>query len=460
MMAATGDEGAQPAASDIAARLDALPVTPLHRIILVVCALGLLFDVIEAGLGNALSAVFSAPPYRVAPFQLSLLLASVFAGGVIGAPALGWFADRYGRRLALGTALMAVAMTSLLAATSTDVTWLTICRTLSGFALGAYPPLMAAYLADVLPPARRGRLILISAAIGFLGAPAVVFLMRWLTPLAPLGYEGWRWTLVIGAIGAAVVGVVFRWLPESPRWLAATGRHTEAEAACQRFEQSAGMRPALSPAHALAPEMPSTPQADRSFWSPAGQRYRLRAALISALYFLSPWATIGFPLLSGAVLIEKGFRVTDSLLYLGVAMFGPSAGALAASFFIDRVERRTALAFSAGAMALIGLVFAVSTLPLPLVMLGVAFNLIGSVYIVALSVYDAELFPTAMRASVSSTTWAVNRVASAIVPLALLPLLKSAGALAMFSVIAAALAASIVLLTACGPRGLTRKPVE
>jgi len=69
MMAATGDEGAQPAASDIAARLDALPVTPLHRIVLVVCALGLLFDVIEAGLGNALSAVFSAPPYRVAPFR-------------------------------------------------------------------------------------------------------------------------------------------------------------------------------------------------------------------------------------------------------------------------------------------------------------------------------------------------------------------------------------------------------
>ncbi len=67
---------------------------------------------------------------------------------------------------------------------------------------------MAAYLSDVLPPKRRGTLIMIGAAIGFLGAPAVIFLIRWLTPLQPLGFEGWRWALVLGAIGSAAVGVL------------------------------------------------------------------------------------------------------------------------------------------------------------------------------------------------------------------------------------------------------------
>ena len=66
----------------------------------------------------------------------------------------------------------------------------------------------------------------------------------------------------------------------------------------------------------------------------------------------------------------------------------------------------------------------------------------------------------AMRASVSSTTFAVNRVASAILPLVVLPLLARAGVVAMFAAIAAALVASIVLLLAFGPRGLTREPVE
>jgi MFS family permease len=105
-------------ASGIATRLYRLPVTPLHWAIVVLCALGLLFDVVEAALSNALAAVFSAPPSVVMPYQLSLVLASVFAGGAVGAPILGWLADRYGRRAALGTALLVLAVTSSIAAAS------------------------------------------------------------------------------------------------------------------------------------------------------------------------------------------------------------------------------------------------------------------------------------------------------------------------------------------------------
>jgi putative MFS transporter len=198
---------------DVAARLDALPVTPLHIAVVVLCALGFLFDVAEAALSNALSAVFSAPPHAVAPYQLSLLLGSVFAGGAVGAPLLGWLADRKGRRLSLIFSLLLLAVTSTLAALSPDVTWLTAFRVLSGLALGAYPPLMVTYLSDVVPPGRRGMLILVCGAIGFLGAPAVVFLVRWLTPLMPFGLDGWRWALMIGAVGSLVFGVRLLALP-------------------------------------------------------------------------------------------------------------------------------------------------------------------------------------------------------------------------------------------------------
>ena len=445
------------ASHPIAARLDALPVTPLHGAIVVLCALGLLFDVIEAALSNALSAVFSAPPYRVQPHQLSLLLASVFVGGAIGAPLLGLVADRHGRRLTLGLALLFLAVASTVAATSPDINWLTALRVFSGLALGAYPPLMVAYLSDVLPPARRGMLILVCGAIGFLGAPAVIFLIRWLTPLQPLGFEAWRWALVFGAIGSATVGALFFWLPESPRWLAATGRHREAEQAWRRFERSAGDRPRTAP---VAYSDERAQPAAESFWSASSRRNRLRAMLLSAMYFLSPWATIGFPLLSGAVLVEKGFRVSDSLLYLGVTMLGPSLGVLAGALVIDRIERRTALVLCGGLMALIGLAFAASALPLWLMVLGVAFNLIGAIYIATLSIYAAELFPTSLRASVSSTAWAVNRIASALVPIALLPVLKTYGPIAMFTVVAVALIGDMLLVLVFGPRGLTRKPVE
>jgi MFS transporter, putative metabolite:H+ symporter len=452
-------------AVDIAARLDRLPVSPLHAAIVVLCALGLLFDVVEAALSNALSAVFSAAPYHVAPDQLSLLLAAVFAGGAIGAPILGWLADRHGRRTVLAAALVVLAATSLMAATSSDVASLTAIRVLSGLALGAYPPLMVAYLSDLLPPARRGMLILLCGAIGFLGAPAVIFLVRWLTPIEPFGLAAWRWALMLGGIGAAAVGALFWTLPESPRWLAAAGRPSEAEASCRRMERSAGVgfAPASAPEQAATAGQGGAEAAlpnQQRFWSAEGRLYRLRAGLLGALYFLSPWATIGFPLLSGAVLIQKGFQVADSLLYVGITMFGPSLGVLVGGAIIDRLERRTSLALCAGAMAILGLAFAASAAPAAVIGTGIAFNLVGAIYVAALSVYAAELFPTALRAAASSGAWAVNRVASALVPLALLPLLKSAGAMAMFAVVAVALVASVALVLLLGPRGLAGRPVE
>jgi putative MFS transporter len=44
-------------------QLDRLPVTSLHLAIVVLCALGLAFDVIESALSYALSVEFSSPPH-------------------------------------------------------------------------------------------------------------------------------------------------------------------------------------------------------------------------------------------------------------------------------------------------------------------------------------------------------------------------------------------------------------
>jgi putative MFS transporter len=252
-----------------------------------------------------------------------------------------------------------------------------------------------------------------------------------------------------------VVGLAFRALPESPRWLFAAARYDEAAQVCSRFLRHAGLEPVRF--DALGPVRKDEAGQSRGFG--AQHPYRGRMLLLCALYFLGPWATIGFPLLSGAVLAQKGFQLSDSLLYLGAAMLGPSLGVLLGMTFIDRVERRTTLALCAIVMAAAGLAFAASGAPLPLMAAGIAFNLVGSIYIAALSIYGAELFPTALRATASSAAWAVNRVTSALVPLALLPLLKSAGALAMLGVIAAALCASAMLVLAFGQRGLSGKPV-
>lgn len=449
----TVPQGFRPAGT-IATRLDQLPLTGMHALILGACAIGFLFDLFELSLGGALSAIFSPDSQPGHASQLSLLLAAAYLGAIVGAPTLGWCADEYGRQRILTYILAGLGLASFAAAISNGATTLIASRLLAGFFLGAYPPLMIAYVTDILPPARRGFLIMVMVAIASLGAPAGLFLIRWLTPSQPFGVPGWRWAFVVGGAGAGFAAFLFATLPESPRWLAVTGRTQAAEAAYERFTRSA-MLWALPANRNATPRVHSAETPTSS-----GKRHRANLILIACLFFLSPWATVAFPLLSGAVFMAKGFTLTDTLLYLAIASLGPVIGTLLAAPFAERFERRTSIALCAIGMGITVLAFAAAKSPLTLVAASVIFSILSAVFVPALSIYAAELFPTRVRGAASATTWAVNRASSALALLLLLPLLQAQGSLPMFTVIAATLAATVLLVLKVGPRGMTGRPVD
>jgi len=434
-------------------RMDRLPLTWLHIGIVAVGALGFGFDLLELSLGNVLSAVFSAPPYAVDAVQLSWLLAAMYIGAIPGALVAGWLADRFGRRVVMLGVLLVLCVTSIAAAASPDINSLIVARMLSGLALGAYPPLLFSFLTDLMPPRRRGTLIVMSAGIASLGPVAMIFLVRALTPIQPLGIEAWRWAFIVGAVGALLIAIAFRFLPESPRWLAARGRHGEAELALARFERS---RVAIAnPADA-----PHVPEAKSTSAPAVAEKPNLRHfALIAAIYFASPWGTVAFPLLMGAVLIEKGFQLSDSLLYVGVSMFGPAVGTIVGSLFVDRFERRLALAVFGIGMIASAVAFAASLSPIWLMAAGIAFQLLAILQVSTMTTYAAEVFPTAWRARTSTAAWSINRIASALAPLLLLPLLKVYGIWPMFSVIVAALAIGVALVFVA-PKGRAGRAVD
>ncbi len=438
--------------TEIGKRLDGLPVTALHLLAVFLCACGFAFDTLELALGGILAAVFSVPPHAVAANELSLLLASVYIGATLGAPALGWVADRFGRRNTLVGLLAGLGLTSLAGAATHSALGLTFCRGLGGIAMGAYPPIVIAYLTDLLPPARRGMLVFSAVAFATLGPPMGIFLVRYLTPLQPLGLEAWRWGFIFGGVGTALVGALFRFLPESPRWLHSRGLPARAEAACLAFESSrAFLQPAVPRAQ---PEAAAEAHAEPS--SAPGKRHQ---AVVAAIFLLSPWATVAFPILTGAVLAQKGFKLSDTLLMIGLSWFGPLLGMLLASTSIDRLERRTALGLCAVAMTIAGGCFVASDSQSWLVVAIVSFSLFSALYVPTLTMYGAELFPTVARARSIASAWAFNRIGAAIAPLLLLPLLRSSGAITMFAVIAATLLLSIVLL-AFAPRGRQRLSVN
>jgi MFS transporter, putative metabolite:H+ symporter len=451
-------------AADIAQRMDQLPLTRLHLAIMAICACGFTFDLLEVALGGGLSAVFSAAPHRIAASQLARLIAAVYVGAVVGAPLLGWLADRFGRKRVLMAALGWLAATSIALALREGVAWLTTTRLLTGLTIGAYPPLMIAYLTDVLPPRRRGALILILCAISTLGMPLGLLLLRSLMHLQPLGIESWRWLFAMSGLGAACAGVMLRFIPESPRWLMGIGRTEAAERACQAFERS---KPIGNVLLGAAPaEMPAVDRANPGANPGVGwsrtllSRYRSQLILAGSLYFLSPWATVAFSILSGPALIAKGVRLSDTFIYLALAAFGQLAGSVFAASFIDHLERRTAIVLCASLMALTVLVFAASTTPIVMIGSNVAFGLLSGMFVPGLSVYVAELFPTRIRSSATSATWALNRIGSALGLLVLIPMLRGSRSILVFDIMAATLIAGIAIIMIFGPPGLSRRSVN
>ena len=93
------------------------------------------------------------------------------------------------------------------------------------------------YLSELVPKDQRGPAFAYNQFVMFTSVPVVALLAWLLVPRTVLGLDGWRWVVMIGAIGAVLIWWIRRTLPESPRWLAQHGRIAEAERIVAEMER-------------------------------------------------------------------------------------------------------------------------------------------------------------------------------------------------------------------------------
>lgn len=432
------------AAAALGARMDRLPVTATHRRATLAVGLGLFFDIYEIFLAAVISSVL-VQRFHLSKAALPPLLASTFIGMFLGALVLGRLADRLGRRGAFLFNLGLYSLFSLVGAVSFAAPMVLVSRFFAGVGVGAEPPLADTYLSDLLPARHRGRYIAIAYTISFFGVPVVGFLARALTTGTFLGIAGWRWMFVFGALGAVIVFFLRRGLPESPRWLASRGRIDEAEAIVARMETEAG--PDLpEPAEAPAPVEPARP---RELF---GRVYGRRTAMMIVFHLLQALGYYGFGTLVPLVLVARGYPVTDSLLFAALTYLGYPVGAALSLPIVERVERKYLVVGSVLAMAALGIAFGyASSMPLALAF-GFLYTAVSNVFSNAFHIYQAEIFPTALRSTASGGTYALSRLSTAAMPFVLVPLLDGAGATALFLVVAAAMVVVAVDVAVLGPR--------
>ncbi|MGE0448947.1 MAG: MFS transporter [Vicinamibacterales bacterium] len=439
-------------ALSITARLNALPIVRTHRAATAIVGIGVFFDLFDIFLAGVLGTVLSRE-FSLSPIALQAVLASGFVGMFAGAAGLGAFADRFGRRTAFMVNLAIYSVFTLAGAFAPNAAWLIAARLIAGVGIGAELPLCDTYLGELLPAKHRGRYTAIAYTIGFTGVPAVGWLARVLVPIAPLGIAGWRWVFAIGSMGGAIVWMLRSRLPESPRWLDAAGHHLEAVRVVAAMEAEA---PRTSVAHAGAPLADGGEPGAASFGTHGTSTRAVRPARVPLKMLFSPeyrgrtlmlWVFqafqavgyYGFGTIVPLVLVAKGFSIVTSLTYTSLVFIGYPIGSALSIPIVERVDRRWLIVASAFLMAAFGLGLGAAQSPVAIVLLGVGYTMVANVFSNAFHVLQAELFPTAVRATAAGTAYGLSRLSSAAMPFVLLPLLDRSGAVAAFGAVGLAM---------------------
>ncbi len=451
------------ASAKIAARLDRLPPSRTIWKIILWISLGGVFEfydlfftgyvapgMMKSGLFTPQSLGFFASLDAIKIAGFGTFVFSTFAGLWVGVVLFGHMADRFGRRPVFTWSLVWYVACTAIMAFQRSGEMLNVWRFIAGVGFAVQLVTIDAYISELIPGAERGRAFSFNQFVTFCIVPVVALLAWVLVPLSPLGIDGWRWVVLIGSVGAVLVWLLVQGIPESPRWLALQGRTDEAEAimaAIERRVVAETGKPLPPPALAHAEETGRGRFAE-IFSSP----YRRRTFMLSVFNMAQVIGFYGFAAWVPTLLIARGITVTHSLEYSFVIAIANPLGPLLGVLFADRIERKLQIILGLVVMGLSMLAFAMVNSPVLLIALGVVFTLAANVMSYAYHNYQAELYPTRIRARAVGFVYSWSRIAAAFAGLAIGYLLHAGGAMAVAIFIAVAMAVGIAVIGIFGPQ--------
>jgi putative MFS transporter len=430
----------------VAARLDRIPPFGLHRRMGVAVGLANFFDLYDIFLGGVLAAVL-AESWGLSTNGKALVIASGFGGMFVGASVLGTLADRIGRRRTFLLEILIYSVFTLAAAFSPNLAVLAILRFCAGIGLGGELSLADTYLSEILPRQVRGRYMATAYTLSFCGVPLAAFIGARFVAGHDLLIDGWRWLLVFGSLGALVVWLMRRNLPESPRWHEIRGDHQAADRAATVIEDAA--REELGVDELPEPKPVQAGRARRSslqeiFDGP----YRRRSVMLWIFQFLQTVGYYGFGTLAPLVLAAKGYDIVATLGFTAIVYLGYPIGSALSIPLVERFERKHLIIASALGIGAFGMVFGFARAEWLILLAGFATTTASNVFSNAFHIYQAEIFPTRMRGTAVGLAYSMSRLSGAILPFISVSVLDHLGATAVF------VGAAVIMVVLCLDIGL------
>ncbi|HYH56824.1 MAG TPA: sugar porter family MFS transporter, partial [Anseongella sp.] len=234
---------------------------------------------------------FIQPYFQLDAAGLGWVGSSLYLGCMAGALGTGWLTDRFGRKKLLVTSALIFVLSSVMMALAGSENALVLWRIIAGLAVGSASMLSPLYIAEVSPPAVRGKMVSINQLAIVVGILIAYMLNYFLAGLE----DNWRWMFGSGAFPSLLFFICVFFVPESPRWLLARGKEEQGRKVLAKL---------------MAAE------------SVAGEANNIRSSLANA-----STAKAGF-----ADLLVKSVRFIV-LLGIGIAVFQQISGANAVFFY-------------------------------------------------------------------------------------------------------------------------------
>ena len=380
----------------IAARIERLPFSRWHLQMGIIVATGWFFDGFDA-LAIAYVLPVLIPLWHLSYGQIGVLIGMGYAGQLVGSIFFGWLGERIGRVPCFRYTLILYTVMSVVCAFAWSYDSLMWMRAIQGLGLGGEIPILAAYIGELAKSSHRGRYGLgfqLWFSISFIFVAGVSY---WIVP-----HLGWQAMFLIGAIPAIIIFPIRSLMPESPRWLANRGRFDEADRVLSQIEDKIsehGAKPLPPIPTDVVALRPSTARIRDLLHG----TYRRRTLAVWAIWFCTYIIVYGLNTTMPS-LLRTYYHAT---LYQSIA-YGFYASALGLCFtvtgifFIDIYGRKPLFMLGLLCSSVPLLLLAWYSTPelslytvMGLAMFSSAFN---SILALGLSTYNAELYPTEMRA--------------------------------------------------------------
>jgi MFS family permease len=352
---ATPDTSARPAvaetaiATDVPARLDRLPWSRFHTLVVVALGVTWILDGLEVTLAGSVSgALKESPALRFTNTEIGMAGAAYIAGAVLGALFFGWLTDRLGRKKLFTITLLVYLVATAATAFSWSFASFLVFRFFTGMGIGGEYTAINSTIQELVPARVRGWVDLVingsfwvGAALGALGAIVL------LNPAVIDPELGWRLAFFIGAALGLIILILRQWIPESPRWLISHGRQEEATAIVAAIEASAGVT------YSAAENLPQTRLRPRAI-TPLGEVFNTlfvvhrQRALVGLALMVSQAFFYNAIFFTYALILTDFYKVPSQAIGWFILPFaaGNFLGPLILGRFFDTLGRRLMIALT------------------------------------------------------------------------------------------------------------------